>query len=146
MTLPELKWHIKRLEKDPKERRGINYQVANLEGKPLERMNNEGTVDSKIMCVDTDLYHGTVHKNNDQKVEEKYFGELYELFQNPEAIYENTKPKSPLKGREFHFVKKMKGGKALKVVLRHLLDTALQIVTMGIVDDHYKSLLYKKIW
>jgi hypothetical protein len=49
-------------------------------------------------------------------------------------------PDNPLHGREFHFVgKKGKDGKILNVVLRFLKRTALQIITMGAIEDHHEA-------
>ena len=79
---------------------------------------------------------------------QKLFDELYELLQRPESIYEES-VKNKLY-RVFHFVKDMKDGKKLKVLLHTSRNknsmTALQVRTMGYAEYEYKDGIFTKIW
>ncbi|HPC71746.1 MAG TPA: phage minor head protein, partial [Treponema sp.] len=78
----------------------ILYQVGNLDTERFVAMEKAGVVDSKIMAMDSDLYHGIADKVADQKIPKDLFEKLYETLQNPERIYENTEPKYPHLGKE----------------------------------------------
>ena len=55
--------------------------------------------------------------------------------------------KRPRQGRIFHFVKDTRDGKVIKILLaQRTASTALQIITMGKVEDHYDEAQYQKIW
>jgi hypothetical protein len=84
----------------------IPFQVGSLALPQYRAMRNEGVPDSKIMAIQRQLGHGTGGKNALQKIPEDRYEELYQVLQSPEHIYENTKPASPLSGREFHFTGK----------------------------------------
>jgi SPP1 gp7 family putative phage head morphogenesis protein len=125
---------------------GINYQVGNLDRQRYEAMMKAGVDDSKIMAVDRDLYHGIADKNAAQKIPPDQLGGIYQIFQNPERIFEETGQK-PHQGRVFHFVKDTHDGKVIKIVLRQRTPaTALRLITMGWVEDMYGQQKYKKIW
>jgi hypothetical protein len=125
---------------------GINYQVGNLDRQRHEAMMKAGVVDSKIMVSDSVLYHGIANKNTDQKVPSDQFKFVYQTIQTPEKIFEDGH-KHPRQGRIFHFIKDTHDGKVIKIVLEQKSpSTALRIVTIGKVEDHYGEVNYKKIW
>jgi hypothetical protein len=125
----------------------INYQVGNLESERYQAMRKAGVEDSKIMSTDDALYHGTGDKTESQKILKEQFEDLYQTLQSPEKIYENNTPKHPVHGREFHFVKDTGDGKVIKAVLRQKTETtALQLTTLGWVNDSYDGGQYEKIW
>ena len=126
---------------------GIMYQVGNLDRQRHEALIKNNVDDSKIMAADSDLYHGIADKNARQKIPQDQFKTLYQTLQTPEKIFEETNLDHPRQGRVFHFVHDTHDGKVLKVVLKQQLPTtALRIVTMGWVEDHYGDARYKKIW
>ena len=104
-------------------------------------------MDCKIIASDKDLYHGIGDKNAKQRIPETLFEDLYDSFQKPDAIYENTEPDIKDAGREFHFIKNMEDGKILKTVLKQLgKDFSLRIKTTGYIVYDYNDPVYKKIW
>jgi hypothetical protein len=109
-------------------RRAISYQAGNLDRARQEAMRAN---DSKIMADEERLYHGLVAKNAKRKIPPGLVADVYKTISAPEEIYENTGPKHKGTGREFHFVKKLEGGKIINIVLRKLEYTALKIITMG---------------
>jgi uncharacterized protein with gpF-like domain len=123
-------------------KRAVNYQVGNLDKARQTAMDAD---DSKIMASEERIYHGLVAKAENQKIKEGRMADVYKAISEPEEIYENTAPNHKEFGREFHFVKKLKDGKIINIVLRKLNGTALKIITMGEIDDHHKSAKYKKI-
>jgi SPP1 gp7 family putative phage head morphogenesis protein len=138
---------IKRVNQKDYTPLNINYQVGNLDRKRHEAMMDAGIDDSKIMATDRDLYHSTADKNAAQKIPSDHLKNVYQIFQAPERIFEETAMKRPNQGRMFHFVKDTHDGKVVKVVLRQRTPgTALRIVTMGWVEDEYGKSIYKKIW
>jgi hypothetical protein len=128
----------------------INYQVGNLDRQRHESMMKAGVVDSKIMATDRALYHGTANKSrrtSDQNVPTGELKHIYQILQTPEKIFEETSGKRPQQGRIFHFVKDTHDGKVIKVLVEQKTpNTALQIVTIGKVEDHYGEAMYKRIW
>ncbi|MDR0710560.1 MAG: hypothetical protein LBF77_10905 [Spirochaetaceae bacterium] len=147
MSLGQFELLVRRMEKKEYSTRGILYQVGNLEGERFEAMSKAGIGDSKIMVSDEQIYHGIVAKNDDQKIPERLYQDLYETVQKPERIYEETKPEHKRQGRAFHFVKDTGDGKKLKVVLlQRLKGLALKIQTIGWSTYEYTDAKYKKIW
>ncbi|MDR1175338.1 MAG: phage head morphogenesis protein [Treponema sp.] len=130
-------------ESEYAENNPILYLAGNLDEARQKAMNIN---DSKIMINGYRIFHGFSDKNAGQKLSEEHFEELYDLIQNPDEIYENLRPNQPQFGREFHFAKKIKGGKILNVVLRKLERFALQIITFGRIGDDHGNKNYKKIW
>ena len=138
---------IRRMNRKDYTPQGINYQVGNLERRRHEAMIKRGVGDSKIMALDSDLYHGTADKTSSQRIPANLLGRVYRLMQTPQRIYEHLSPQHKQHGREFHFVESAGGGKVIKVVLRQKLPTtSLQLVTMGWVSDQYTGAEYEKIW
>jgi hypothetical protein len=123
-------------------KRAINYQAGNLD---KARQTAMDVNDSKIMANEERIYHGLVAKVEKQKIKEEHIADVYKAISEPEEIYENTTPNNKEFGREFHFVKKLKDRKIINIVLRKLNDTALKIITAGVIDDHHKDANYKKI-
>jgi hypothetical protein len=148
LTGSEFKTLVKRTSAKDYQHANVNYQVGNLETERFEAMRKSGVPDSKIMCIDKQLVHGTGEKNAAQKIPERLFDELYELFQKPEAIYEEAVQNKLY--RVFHFVKDTKDGKKLKALLHQInlgkSATALQIRTLGYAQYEYTGAQYKKIW
>jgi hypothetical protein len=148
MTEGEFKTLAKRANEEGCKPLDILYQAGNLEAERYGTLRKAGIPDSKIMATDRDLRHGTGAKTDRQKIPESLFDEIYKLLQEPEMIYEENKGDRPYK--TFHFVKDMKDGKKLKIVLyqRKLKDgfTSLKITTMGYGDYEYTGKKYKKIW
>jgi hypothetical protein len=124
-------------------KRAINYQAGNLDKARQEAMSVN---DSKVMASEERIYHGLIAKNAKQKIPPELVGDAYKTISAPEEIYENTAPKHKEAGREFHFVKKLKGGKIISIVVRKLNDTALKIITMGVTGDEHNGKNFKKIW
>ncbi len=146
MTMGEFKVLLDRMHQKDYTPQNILYQVGNLDADRFAAMEKVGVSDSKIMATDRDLYHGIADKTERQKIPTDLFEDLYQQFQKPEQIYENSRPDHPRHGREFHFVKE-KDGKKLKVVLRQQTpQTSLRVITLGYVDDSYVDPKYKKIW
>jgi len=136
---------IDRMEKGEYKTKEILYQVGNLSGDRFDAMLKAGVGDSKIMASDTQIYHGTISKNNDQRIPTSLYTALYETFQNPEEIFEEEKPRQS-QGRVFHFVRDTKDGKKLKVVLfQRTPKLALRVQTMGWSTYVYTDADYKKI-
>jgi hypothetical protein len=100
------------------------------------------------MVTDKQIYHGIIDKANDQKIPASRYEDLYEIFQKPEEVFEETKLDHPAQGRAIHFVKNTgDGGKKIKVVLlQRLRGLALRIQTMGWSTYEYTDAKYKKIW
>ena len=148
LTQGEFKTFLNRMDKKEMYVQDINFQVGNLDIPQYQAMQNEGLLDSKIMCTQRQLGHGSGGKNQKQKIPEGYYSELYQVLQSPEHIYEDTKPDNTIHGREFHFCgNKGKDGKIINVVLRQLTGCALQLITMGRIEyDHTTNKKYKKIW
>jgi SPP1 gp7 family putative phage head morphogenesis protein len=147
MTSGEFDTLARRMNRKDYTPQGINYQVGNLDRPRHEAMMKAGVDDSKIMATDRELYHSTADKNAAQKVPGDQLKSVYQTLQVPERIFENTAPKSERFGREFHFVKDTRDGKVIKVVLRRKSPgTALQLTTMGYVEDQYGNPDFKKIW
>jgi hypothetical protein len=147
MTAGEFKTLTGRMNKKDYVPQDILYQVGNLDRQRHEAMIRAGVDDSKIMTTDRDLYHSTGDKNAIQKIPEDHLKSVYQVLQTPERIFEETNLDHPKQGRVFHFVEDTKDGKVLKIVLRQRMSaTALRIVTMGWVEDHYNDAKYKKIW
>jgi hypothetical protein len=144
----EFKTLIKRTNEADYKRNNILYQVGNLEARRYEAMRKAGVLDSKVMATDDDLWHGTGDKNSKQKVPESLFDDLYQAFNEPENIYEESVKDKVY--RVFHFVKDTKDGKKIKVLLHTVrLDknqTSLKITTLGHSTYDYKDKKYKKIW
>jgi len=138
---------INRMEKGEYKTKGIPYQVGNLSGDQFEAILKAGIGDSKIMASDTQIYHGTISKNNDQRIPASLYASLYEAFQNPDEIFEEVKPARPNQGRVFHFVRDTKDGKKIKVLLFQRTPwLALRVQTMGWSTYVYTGTGYKKIW
>jgi hypothetical protein len=138
---------ISRMEKGEYKTKGILYQVGNLTGDQFEAMLKAGIGDSKIMASDTRIYHGTISKNNDQRIPASMYTALYETFQNPNEIYEEVKALHPNQGKVFHFVRDTKDGKKIKVLLlQRTPGLALRVQTMGWATYVYTGANYKKIW
>ena len=146
LTQGEFKTLLDRMNEKDYVPQGILYQVGNLDTDRFAAMEKVGVGDSRVMALDADLYHGTADKVSDQKIPKDRFEELYETLQSPERIYENTEPKYPRLGKEFHFVKDTKDGKSITVVLRRMPGAALKIRTMGWIEDQHSGGAYEKIW
>jgi SPP1 gp7 family putative phage head morphogenesis protein len=147
LTSGEFDTLIRRINEKDYTPQGINYQVGNLDRQRHEAMINSRINDSKIMAMDSDLYHGIADKNTRQKIPQNQFKTLYQMLQTPERIFEETILDHPRQGRVFHFVHDTHDGKVLKVVLgQQQPGVALRITTMGWVEDHYGDARYKKIW
>jgi hypothetical protein len=146
MSLGQFKTLIERMEKKEVKPQEIMYQVGNVEGERFNALLDAGVGDSKVMASDERLYHGVAAKNTKQKIPPNLFEDLYALFQKPEAVYENRKPKHAENGREFHFVKDTGDGKKLAVVVRKREHTALRVITAGWSTYDYTDARYKKIW
>jgi hypothetical protein len=142
----QFKMLVDRMGKGEYEYRDILYQVGNLDVARHEAMMKAGLGDSKVMASDRRIQHGTIDKNNAQRVPETLYGDLYQMLQMPEGIYEERSPERPRNGRAFHFVKDTKDGKTLMAILRCLGGTALRVVTMGWATYEYPEGMYKKIW
>ena len=147
LTSGEFDTVIRRMNEKDYTAQGINYQVGNLDRQRHEAMIKNFVDDSKIMAQDKELYHGTADKNASQRIPSNMLGRVYQLLQTPERIYEETKLSHPRQGRVFHFVQDTHDGKVLKVVLRQQQPgTALRVITIGWVEDHYGNQVFKKIW
>ena len=147
LTKGEFNVLAKRINKKDYVPQNILYQVGNLEAERFEIMQDAGVMDCKIIASDKDLYHGIADKNAKQRIPETLFEDLYDSFQKPDAIYENTEPDIKDAGREFHFIKNMEDGKILKTVLKQLgKDFSLRIKTTGYIVYDYNDPVYKKIW
>ncbi|MCL2128257.1 MAG: phage head morphogenesis protein, partial [Treponema sp.] len=147
LTSGEFDAIVRRMNEKDYTPQGINYQIGNLDRQRHEAMIKNKIDDSKIMAADSDLYHGIADKNARQKIPQDQFKKLYQMLQTPEKIFEETNLDHPRQGRVFHFVHDTHDGKVLKVVLKQQLPTtALRIVTMAWVEDHYGDARYKKIW
>jgi hypothetical protein len=148
LTGGEFKTLVRRTSAKDYQYANVNYQVGNLETERFEAMRKGGVPDSKIMCTDKQLVHGTGEKRKGQKIPERLFDELYELFQKPEAIYEESVQNKLY--IVFHFVKDTKDGNKLKVLLHQIglgkNTTALQVRTMGYSQYEYTDAMYEKIW
>jgi hypothetical protein len=79
----------------------INFQAGNLEKQQFQAMVKAVVGDSKIMCIQRQLGHGSGGKNAKQKVPEDLYDELYQTLQAPEQIFENTQQEFPKHCREF---------------------------------------------
>ena len=147
LTKGEFNVLAKRINKKDYVPQNILYQVGNLDAERFEVMQDAGVTDCKIIASDKDLYHGIADKNAKQRIPETLFEDLYDSFQKPDAIYENTEPDIKDAGREFHFIKNMEDGKILKTVLKQLgKDFSLRIKTTGYIVYDYNDPVYKKIW
>jgi hypothetical protein len=148
LTGGEFKTLVRRTNEADYKPLNVAFQVGNLAWECFEAMRKKKVPDSKIMSTDSQLKHATSDKNEGQKVPERLFDDVYELFQKPESIYEIDLQNKPY--REFHFVKDTKDGKKLKVVL-HLRSlgktgTALQVRTIGYAQYDYVGAQYEKVW
>jgi hypothetical protein len=130
-------------ESEYEENNPVLYLIGNLDTARQKAMNIN---DSKIMINGYRVLHGFHEKIADQRLSEEDFQGLYNLIQKPNEIYENLRPNQPQFGREFHFAKKIKGGKILNVVLRKPGSFALQIITFGKIGDDHGNKNYKKLW
>jgi hypothetical protein len=149
MTLAAFKVFLKRMDKKERLVQDITFQVGNLDMPPYQALRQVGVPDSKIMCTQRRLGHGTGGKIDHQKTPEDRYDQLYQVLQAPDRIYENTKPNNEVLGREFHFAgKKGKDGKIINVVLRFLQGMALQLVTMGLIGDQHEQqgTRHTKVW
>jgi SPP1 gp7 family putative phage head morphogenesis protein len=133
MSEGEFRILIKRTNEADYKPLNVNYQVGNLEERRFEALRRVGVQDSKIMATDHDLWHGSGDKNAKQKIEEKFFPDLYKTLGESQEVYEEKVTGNP--SRVFHFVMDTKDGKKIKVVLHTFrLDksqTALKITTLG---------------
>ncbi|MDR0761156.1 MAG: hypothetical protein LBF74_13780 [Treponema sp.] len=150
LTQGEFKTLVRRTNEKDYLKMGINYQVGNLEEKRFDALKKHNVFDSKIMSTDERLWHGTGDKNNEQKIPERLFDDVYETLQTPESIYEEDVSALKNNYRVFHFIKDTKDGKKIKVVLyqRNLKNsaTALQLRSMGYSTYEYVDGKHKKIW
>jgi SPP1 gp7 family putative phage head morphogenesis protein len=139
---------LKRIQQADYAPNDIPLQVGNLDQKRHEAMIKKANVmDSKIMAASRELRHGTLAKNEEQKVPSYQLGFLYQIFSTPDWIYKNIKPKSPHLGQEFHFVKDTHDGKVIKLVFRQRSpNAALKLETIGKVEDHYAGEQYERIY
>ena len=151
MSEGEFKTIVKRTSEADYKALNVNYQVGNLEARRFDAMRKAGVQDSKIMATDHDLWHSTGDKIATQKIPEELFSDVYQTLQEPENIYRVKKTKGNV--WEIHFVKSLGKNKVLKIVLKAWFDkekgtyTALQIRTMGVVDNHYGTeTMYEKLW
>jgi hypothetical protein len=147
MTSGEFNTLLRRMDQEDYSQQDIMYQVGNLDRRRHEAMTDIGINDSKIMATDRDLFHGTVAKNVRQKIPADQLGGIYQMLQTPERIFEETVVQRRNQGRMFHFVKSIRDGKVIKIVLRQRIPgTSLRIVTMGWVEDEYGKSAFKRIW
>jgi hypothetical protein len=139
LTENEYEALFNRIQKPDYKPNEIPLQVGNLDKNRHDAMiKKAGVLDSKIMASSRKLRHGTLAKNEEQAVLPEHLCYLYKNFSSPERIYENTKPKSPHLGREFHFVKDTHDGKVIKIVFRQQnKNVALNLETIGRVEDEY---------
>ena len=127
----------------------INYQVGTLEIKRYEALRKKGVDDCKLMTTDSALRHGTADKIEKQKITDENFKDIYELFQEPESIYEAIKENKIY--RTFHFVKRLEKGDVLQAVFhtRRLknVSTALELATLShLENENYDRKGFEKIW
>jgi hypothetical protein len=145
----EFKTLLKRTNEADYKSLNIPYQVGNLEAKRFNALTQTGITDSKVMATDFDLWHSTGDKNTKQKIPVELFEEVYRLLQEPESIYEEKTAAHPTQNRIFHFVKDMKNGKKIKIIVHVRMlkngQTAMQIRTMGYSDYDYTIPNYVQI-
>jgi SPP1 gp7 family putative phage head morphogenesis protein len=117
----------------------IPLQIGNLDQQRHKAMLEKAKImDSKIMASTRKLRHGTLAKDDDQKVKPYELRYLYQIFSSPEHIFERDEPKSPHLGREFHFVKDTHDGKVIRLVFRQQgKNTSLNLTTISKVEDEY---------
>jgi hypothetical protein len=148
LTGGEFKTLVKRTNEADYKPLNVEYQVGNLERERFEAIRKKNVPDSKIMSTDSQLKHATSDKNAGQKIPERLFDDVYELLQEPEAIYEEAVQNKLY--RVFHFVKDMKDGKKLKAILHQTTlgksATALQIRSLGYAQYEYTGAQYEKVW